>query len=157
MDRKERGLLLHSIVPIFLGGVIYYIFSPSVLFVKTIDALIGMEFHITVLGKTSVLYEFVRNFFLDMLWAYALIFGLFYMIGSNAASLWKIFLIALSFSLVLEILQITPIAKGTFDFWDIVVEVLAEGFAVLIIKKYFYEEEKNENGKEEMGSSFPVL
>lgn len=77
-----------------------------------------------------------------MLWAYALVIALFFVIGNNTVSVLKILSIAFSFTVILEILQITPIAEGTFDFYDIVVEFLAEVIAVLIIKKYFLEERR---------------
>jgi hypothetical protein len=139
---KKGGILANIVVPILLGSVIYYLFSPDVLFVKSIDSITGLDFHITIYEKNNFVFEFIRNYFLDMLWAYALVITLFYLIGNNTASLLKIFLIAFSFSVAMEILQVTSIAKGTFDRCDIVVEFLAEVAAVFIIKKYFLEEKK---------------
>lgn len=90
-----------------------------------------------------------------MLWAYALVIALFYFIGNNAASLSKIFLIAFSFSVALEILQVTPIAEGTFDLYDITVEFLAEIIAVFIIKILFRRREENEK-EDKMDSRFTM-
>jgi len=138
----KMGLLINIVMPILVGSVIYYLFSPNVLFVKRIDSIIGLNYHIKLSGNSNLVLEFIRNYFLDMLWAYALVIALFYFIGNNAASLSKIFLIAFSFSVALEILQVTPIAEGTFDLYDITVELLAEIVAVFIIKKYFLEERR---------------
>lgn len=71
-----------------------------------------------------------------MMWGYALIFALFYLLGNNTAMLVKIFFVAFLFSAAMEILQLTPIARGTFDICDIFVEFLAEIIAVFIIKKH---------------------
>ncbi len=133
--KEKRYLLVNIIIPILLGAVIYYLFSPDVLFVKRIDSITGLNFHIRIVENSNLLFSFIRNFFLDMLWAYALVFALFYIIGDNTASLLKVFLIAFLFSSAMEILQITSIVKGTFDFYDILVEFLAEIVAVFIIKK----------------------
>ena len=69
-----------------------------------------------------------------MLWGYALVFAIFFVLGNNAADIWKSFIIAFSFSTVMEYLQITPFANGTFDICDIMFEFLAEVVAVFIIK-----------------------
>lgn len=139
---NKYGLLANIVIPILLGTAVYYLFSPNVLFVKKMDSITGLAFHIAIVEKNNLVFEFIRNFFLDMLWAYALVFTLFYLMSNNTASLLKTFFIAFSFSAAMEILQVTPIAKGTFDLCDIVVELLAEVVAVFIIKNYFLEEKK---------------
>lgn len=127
-------LLLNVIIPILLGTIIYYFLSPDVLFVKRIDQLLGNGFHISYMGTECLIWKFIRNYFLDMLWGYALVFALFFVMGNNTADLKKIFLPAFLFTLAMEFLQLTPIAHGTFDLWDIFVEFLAEAVAVFIIK-----------------------
>lgn len=131
-------------IPIFLGTVIYYLFSPDVFFVKSMDSITGLNFHMKILKTDSSIFKFVRNYFLDMLWAYALVTSLFFIIGNNTASVWRIFVITFSFSVIIEILQTTSAAKGTFDLCDIAVEFLAEIAAVFIIKKYFVRREEND-------------
>lgn len=97
--------------------------------------------------KYSVV-KFIRNYFLDMLWAYALVFALSLIICRNAAQLWETFMIAFIFSAIMELLQITPIVQGTFDIWDIMVELIAELVAVFIIKISFLEEVQEKYEKE---------
>lgn len=125
--------VINIILPIVIGAIIYYLISPEVIFAKQIDDFAGGNFHITDLKMNNQIIRFIRNYFPDMLWGYALVFALFFALGNNAADIWKTFLIAFSFSTAIEILQITPIAKGTFDVWDILVEFLAEVIAVFII------------------------
>ena len=88
------------------------------------------------------LFRFVRYYLLDMLWAYALVFALYFSIGNNAARLKTAFVIAVVFSAVMEAVQLSPIIPGYFDLLDILVEALAEAFAAFIIKNH-YEEARN--------------
>ena len=67
-----------------------------------------------------------------------MVFALFLAIGNNAADLIKTFLIAFLFTTAMEIFQITSIAMGTFDVWDIVAMFSAEIIAVFIIKNLLF-------------------
>lgn len=135
MDKISiKVLAFHVFIPIVIGTLIYYLLSPEVIFVKQIDRCLGMSFHLSVLCKENVIFQFIRNHFLDMLWGYALVFALFFALGNNAAVIRKTFLIAFSFSAIMEFLQLTSMGKGTFDVWDIVALFLADVIAVFIIK-----------------------
>ncbi|MFT3982916.1 MAG: hypothetical protein QM697_03335 [Lachnospiraceae bacterium] len=109
---------------------------------RRIDFIFGLDYHDKILVKDNLIFKFIRNYFLDMLWAYAFVIAMFFVIDNNTASVLKILFIAFSFSVILEILQMTPVAEGTFDLCDIAVEFLAEVVAVLIIKKYFLGERR---------------
>ena len=63
---------------------------------------------------------------------------LYFILDNNTASLFKIFVIAYVFSVIIEILQLTSFVKGTFDVFDLVVELIAEIAAVFIIKNDFF-------------------
>lgn len=139
MNKKKDNVfcIFNILLPIFIGAVIYYHLSPEVIFIKKMDFILGSDIHIHNLVTDNLLVKIVRNYLLDMMWGYALVFALFYILGNNTAKIWKIFLVTFFFSAAMEILQLTPIAKGTFDKCDIFVEFLAEIFAVFIIKKHF--------------------
>jgi hypothetical protein len=133
--RLDLYLLLNIAVPLCAAGTVYYLMSPDVLFVRRIDALLGTGFHLTNAVSDATAYRLIRNYGLDMAWAYALVFALFFLTGNHTAELNRIFLISVSFSAFLEMLQRTTYVSGTFDLCDIAVEVLAEAGAVLVIKK----------------------
>lgn len=133
---------MNILVPIIIGAAIYYVISPNVIFVQQLDSLLAREIHVNTAYSNIPIIRFVRNYLLDMMWGYALVFALFLFTGNNAAEIRKIFIIAVIFSAVMEILQLTSFAKGTFDVFDIIVEFLAEVTAVFIIKKYYSEEEE---------------
>lgn len=133
-------MILNIICPVIIGAFIYYLISPDVFFVKKIDAVIGaiINIHITPTGN---FFKLVRNYFLDMLWGYALVFALFYIIGNNAVKIGKILGIAFIFSAAMEFIQISTFIQGTFDIFDIGVEFLAEIVAAFIINKIYLREE----------------
>lgn len=132
----NKVIVLNMIVPIILGALIYYLMSPEVIFVKQIENFLEIKFRISDISMDNVFLRFVRNYFLDMLWGYALVFSLFLVNGNNTAELKRILVIAFVFSAIMEVLQITPFAKGTFDVYDVIVELLAEVMAVFIIKNF---------------------
>lgn len=130
---------------------------------KWADAYLGLKIS---LKNTEVVYScfflrLVRNHLMDMLWGYALVFALFFLCDRNSckdahshekdvnktvtSDLRKIFAISGIFSAMLETCQLLPGVQGTFDLWDILLELLAELLAVFMIKNYyvaFVEEEK---------------
>lgn len=139
MDCKIKNekifFAINIIIPLFVGLVLYYVSSPDVIFVKRIDDFFYEGNHLLHIGLESEVFTFFRNYFLDMLWGYALVFSLHFINGNNAAELNKVFAIAFAFSAVLEILQLIS-SRGTFDVFDIVAEFFAESTAVFIIKTY---------------------
>jgi len=135
--KKRKFVILNVLIPILLGTTIYYIISPDVIFVQKIDALFGYSFHVENLDINSFLMQFVRNYFLDMMWGYALVYALYLFTDNDTAELMKILIIAFIFSAIMEVLQLSSFVRGTFDIFDIIVEFLAEVSAVFIIKKYF--------------------
>lgn len=135
MTKKKQ--FLHIIFPLIIGAIIYYVVSPDVIFVRKIDSLLGTNMHMI-----STVPVFIRNYLLDMLWAYALLFAIYVVIDNTTVV--KAFVIGVIFSTGMELLQLTTLVKGTFDVIDIVVEIIAEIAAVLIIKNYNLREEKYE-------------
>lgn len=135
MKEYERiYIILNFAIPLLVGAIIYYFLSPDVIFVKVIDEIFGCGVHFASLLEKNFVVRFVRFYLLDMLWGYALVFALYFVFGNNTAKLKGIFYIAFVFSISMEVLQLTSLAEGTFDFIDILFEFLAEVFAVFIIK-----------------------
>lgn len=133
-NREKLFLILNIAIPILIGALTYYVISPDVIFVQQIDSFLGIDNHGYDIEHASSVIRFVRLYFLDMTWGYALVFALYLLTGNNTADLIKLLILAVAFSAVLEFLQITSLVKGTFDVIDIVAEALAEMVAVFIIK-----------------------
>ena len=165
-DKKDTAFLLaNCILPLLFGAFLYGLLSPDVFFMKAAGSYPGRCFlwaevlpSAFLLGKGTI--RQIRNFLPDMLWAYALVFALRFLMGQKEGELFKIFITSAVFSTVLELLQITSFVRGTFDFFDILLEVLAEAFAVFVIemstvrKWRDYEKKGKNSGNRPL--SFPV-
>lgn len=136
MNRKTL-MTLHIICPIAVGSLIYSMASPDVIFIKKTADFIGKTICISVFPADSVFLRLVRNYLPDMMWGYSLVFALFCIIGNNAAGVWKAFGIAFPFSAAMEMIQKASFVPGTFDVFDIFVEVLSETAAACIIYKLY--------------------
>lgn len=123
-------------VPLLAGVMIYYFLSADVIFVMAIGKLTGGAGRFSSIIDKNCVLQFVRFYFLDMLWGYALVFALYFILDDAEKSK-RIFLMAFVFSVLMEILQLTPFAEGTFDFLDILLEFVSEVFAIFIIKIHY--------------------
>ena len=90
--------------------------------------------HTWIINTDGGIIQIIRYYLSDILWAYALVFALYFSIGNSTARVKTAFVIAVVFSTVMEVIQLSPVIPGTFDMNDILVEVIAETIAVLIIK-----------------------
>lgn len=144
MKKTKRIIFLvaNLVLPLVVGSIIYYIVSPNTLFVVRVDQILFDGRHLITFDLSNSVFRFCRNYLLDMLWSYALVYALYLAHNNNTVRLLRVFLIAFGFSTVMEFLQLTSLAKGTFDIIDIIVEFLAELIAVFIIKKTHEEERK---------------
>ena len=128
---KKGRLFINVINPLIMGGISYYLFFSDVLFVKKIDQFLTKPFHIHVsYGSTFV--RLCRFYLLDYLWAYALMNLILLIIGANDR---KIIVSILAFIILLELLQVFPFVAGTFDFWDLIVEMLASFLAIFLSRR----------------------
>lgn len=134
---KNKFMYKNIAVSMIIGGFIYYLMSPEVIFVEKIDSMTGWMFHIGYENKTI---KMIRSYVPDILWAYALMFSLVVITGNKTAGIWKMYVVAVLFSTIIEIVQLTGILKGTFDITDVIVELTAELIAVFIIKEHYEEE-----------------
>ena len=126
----RRYFILNIIVPLVVGALIYYILFPDIIFVKTIDELIGVSFHIPVkIG--NVIIRYLRYYLLDLLWAYSLMSLVSMMFKDSKA----VYAISFVFIIAMEMMQMVPSIPGTFDVIDIVIEMIAGLIAIRINKR----------------------
>ena len=140
--KKKAFCIFNIIFPLLVGAVIYWFTSTDVIFVEAVRSIWGRPIHTGIGNIDGGLARLVRYYMSDILWAYALVFALYLAVGSNAARVKTAFVIAVVFSAVMEVIQLSPVIPGTFDVIDILVETTAEAIAALIIKKQ-YEEASN--------------
>ena len=129
MDSVKKRLLIRSgcILPLIIGAFIY-IFSGDNLISSYLGTRLGV--HVAKIGFPAI----IRNHLCDYLWAYSLVHFLYVANRYDNEKLKTIFVLSLSFSLLMEGIQLIPLLNMTFDPADIVVEVLAEVSALFVIK-----------------------
>jgi len=140
---KKKGispkvfLLISAIFPIWLGGIIYYLFCPEVIFVKELDSLLGGRPAFSFGLCQSTILCFLRCYALDCIWAYSLTLILYLIIGNRAHTVGVCLLSSIILGALLEALQLFGIAAGTADLLDVLAEGLGAAVAACIIKKHW--------------------
>lgn len=132
---KKTIILLNVTAPIIIGAVFYYIFGRDTVFVELIDNILGFSMHITSTGNNFGI-KMARCYLPDFLWAYALMSAVLLFWGYDK----RIIALVIIYETVLELLQLFSCVKGTFDVWDILIEILAG----IIVIKLFRRSLKNE-------------
>ena len=127
-NRKTVFVVFNAIVPLFLGLTIY-------LFMKSgtyINSFLGVDFHY---NPKTVIGAFIVNWFCDFLWSYSLVFALYIVLSPFKNRLLISCVISALSGLILEILQGVNLLSGTFDWWDIAIELVAVFIATVFINK----------------------
>ena len=115
--------LLNCVFALLAGVAIYALLREN----TYINKLINFQ-SITV---SSAFADFLRFYFVDALWAYALTFALSVFISGISAGV-----ISAVFAAFWELLQLSGIVSGTFDTVDLIMYLSAIFLAVLIIYIY---------------------
>ena len=133
---KKEFILLNVIAPVLIGAILYYLFFPEAVFVRLIDNLLGSSYHIPV-NVDNILIKLIRFYFLDFLWAYALMSAVILIFKNDS----RVCVIILIFEIVLELIQLLPSIRGTFDVCDIGIEILASILVIKLSRRRFKNEE----------------
>lgn len=133
---KKEFILLNVIAPVLIGAILYYLFFPEAVFVSLVDNLLGSSYHIPV-NVDNVLIKLIRFYLLDFLWAYALMSAVILIFKNDR----RVFVIILIFEIILELIQLHPSIRGTFDVCDIGVEILASILVIKLSRRRFKNEE----------------
>lgn len=133
---KKEFILLNVIAPVLIGAILYYLFFPEAVFVGLVDNLLGSSYHIPV-NVDNVLIKLIRFYLLDFLWAYALMSAVILIFKNDR----RVFVIILIFEIILELIQLHPSIRGTFDVCDIGVEILASILVIKLSRRRFKNEE----------------
>lgn len=133
---KKEFILLNVIAPVLIGAILYYLFFPEAVFVRLIDNLLGSSYHIPV-NVDNILIKLIRFYLLDFLWAYALMSAVILIFKNDS----RVFVIILIFEIVLELIQLLPSIRGTFDVCDIGIEILASILIIKLSRRRFKNEE----------------
>lgn len=143
LQTKIKPFIFHVAIPIFLGFAYYYLFCPDVIIIKKIDCMLKFGFHIEI-KNDNLIFNIIRCYLLDALWSYSLTHCLFIIIGNTSNAIKKSIVISVLMSVTLELLQLTHIIDGTFDIFDIFVEITAISIASITIIILIKGETQNE-------------
>lgn len=124
--------LINVGIPLAVGGLIYFLFVPTADISKWLYNTLGCFRVETGIDLTG---SFVTCYLADFLWAYAL-FNVVSVIQVNTViDFAYVFIETILLVCIIETLQLTPLLNGTFDVFDIFVEVsgIMTAFIVIII------------------------
>ena len=137
---------LNIILPLFFGLFLYLNLRAD----SYVSVLLNIFIPFPVLSF-SVFPEwfvsFLRNYVSDVLWAYSLGCAISLVLGYSRKKILYVILLCSGFVSILEILQKTGIFHGTFDFFDILLEICAVCMALIII--FIFEEAQNEKSDQD--------
>lgn len=125
--------LINVVVPILLGGILYYIFCPDVSFVNAIDEAMGAGFHIRAQNTNNELYQFIRFYAFDFAWAYAMSNALSIFLDNDLRPNPFSMVITIVIGIILELMQLWGVTIGTYDFRDVFSESLGAMVGTFII------------------------
>lgn len=105
---KRFFVILNVMAPLIVGAVIYYVFFEETIFVRLI-----------------------RFYLMDFLWAYAMMSFVLCSFGTDR----KIVIGIVLFEIMMEMIQVFPFVKGTFDVCDIGMEIAADILVILLFRR----------------------
>lgn len=108
--------------PLLIGLLNYIILAPETIVAEAFTQIFKTEFSFQTSNKFSVL---CRNYLSDICWSVSLINALTLIIGTKRIQIVVSLIIATFFCIFIELAQLLGIIKGTFDYWDIILETLS--------------------------------
>ena len=138
MDKKKTRLLIFGVIlPMTVAGIAYYILFPEVIFARRIDSLLGTGFHPLSAGEIykNTLLRLLRYYAFDAVWAFSLTSSLYLIMGRGRGKVPAYLTVTVAMAVMSEAAQLFSLFPGTFDVWDIAVEIVGALTGALIIKK----------------------
>lgn len=125
--RSKHFIISNIIIPLLVGLFIY-------LTSRNRTVLYDMFSYIGIRLQPINYPQFLRNYGCDFLWAYSLYWGVYFwgLFGGWQSLAIVAGIVVIPFALIMEFIQIPKSMPGTFDVFDIGIEVLAIGLAVII-------------------------
>lgn len=133
--KKILFYLINTALPL-TAGLIIYLFCYKGTYINTVFSQL-FEFELPYFHGYNFIYRFITCWACDILWAYSLTFSLHFCFKDFKNSLLISVVFSALLAIIIEILQLLGVIRGTFDLLDIIFEISAIGFAVIIIKRSF--------------------
>ena len=125
--------IINTLLPLILGTIVYLSLKPNAYISSIIYK--WLPFHISISPfEKNILTIFIHGYFCDMLWAYAFMITLCFSSAYQTNLKAYIVIACIIFESLIELLQYLHIISGTFDLWDIILEILMNLLAIVIWK-----------------------
>lgn len=121
------------IFPMLIGAIAYYTCCPSVWFVQKLDLVVGSVSRQPIIPQ-GILKVSLRCYFFDYIWAFSLSNAIYISYQNSIKTMVIAVIITVVLGSLLEIMQLLGITTGTFDIFDIWVELIGSLSGVYIIK-----------------------
>ena len=125
--------VLFTLTFVIIGGIMYYLFVPDVVFVRSIDTLLPYSFHIS-LNLSVPIIRIMRYYIFDFLWASAFtacVLSFFEVFSKK--TIYEVVSVTTITEIILEFIQLSSLIPGHFDIWDIITEVCVNAFTLFIL------------------------
>ena len=129
IEIKRMVAIINILFPLLGGALVYILWVPSAHVSQAIYRVFGLH---SLFGAGTA-GSFITCFLGDFLWAYSLMFLLAVITVRRKRDFIKILALCILFETGTECLQLTPFMDGTFDFLDIVMEILANLLGCIMI------------------------
>ena len=126
---KKSFVILNITIPMVMGAAFYMFYCPNTIFVTYLRDEVGIHFKVMHHLTNNILFIIIRCWVLDMMWAYSLAAFLVSIIKNKKTAM----LISSGFAILSELLQYLGVFKGTFDFIDIICELVAINMAAYLV------------------------
>ena len=138
MKLNNKYLLRYSVhvfLPIAIGSLIYILIRPDTYVSNWIYERLGFQAQgdVPLMFQPKWLYTFLTGHAADILWAYSLAHAVFWILGGGFGC-WLPTIICIAFAVGIESMQLFPLLSGTFDWWDILLEICTIAIVSLKIK-----------------------
>ena len=131
--RKNYAFYLLNIGISLVLGLGIYLFCYKTTYINTAFTNI-FGFSLPYIYFDNAIYRFITCWACDILWAYSLTFALYLCFKVFKSPLIITSVTTSLFAVIIELLQINKVINGTFDILDIISELVAISFAIIIIK-----------------------
>lgn len=132
IKKKYILVLAEVFFPLLIGAFLYYVLYPEAYFVKFLDNMLGYHFFNLEVLREHFLFKLLRNYFMDFLWGCSLNACICLIIGYKKVDCIISATISIVFIVITESLQLLDFFPGTFDKWDLFVEI-SGGLLILLI------------------------
>lgn len=147
MNRTMKQHMFYALnisISLVIGLIVYVCCRPDTYVSQAVYNLLGIFPDIGgfVNWLPTWLLLFIRNYLADIIWAYALTFTVCYILWNQNKSMFPIFGIVAVFEICIEVSQKVGIMSGTFDWFDIFLEICISALVMLVIKTKYKEKQK---------------